>query len=38
MFESFATWMFMPGTWNDVMVYFGAIVVVAVVTLIAVGE
>ena len=38
MFESFATWMFMPGTWNDVMVYLGVIVVVGVITLIAVGD
>ena len=38
MFESLATWMFMPGTWNDAMVYLGAIVVVGVITLIAVGD
>ena len=38
MFESFATWMFMPGTWNDGMVYLGALAVVGLVSLIAFGD
>jgi hypothetical protein len=38
MFESFLAWMFMPGTWNDAIVYLGVIAVVALATLVAFGE
>lgn len=38
MFDSFVTWMFMPGTWNDAMVFLGVLAVVGFVTLIVIGE
>lgn len=38
MFDSFVTWMFMPGTWNDAMVYLGFVALVALASMFALGE
>ena len=38
MFESLATWMFAPGSWNDAVVYLGVLTVVGLAALVAFGE
>jgi hypothetical protein len=38
MFESFLAWMFMPGTWNDAMVYLGFVALIALGAMFAFEE